>query len=66
MPTKVLRKQVLHHCDILGCSPTQAKYSILGAMGYLGDHLGYFPRGRYLALASKVYNTIVETAEGPQ
>jgi hypothetical protein len=64
MPTKVLSKQVLHHCDILGCSPQQAKYSIIAAMGYLGDHLGYFPRDRYLTLAAKVFNAIVETAEG--
>jgi hypothetical protein len=54
---------VLRHCEILKCSPAQAKYSILGAMGYLGDHLGYFPRDRYLKLAQDVYQAIVDATE---
>lgn len=54
----VFRKEVRRHCAALGCGASEAEFHLLGALAYLGCHLEFFPKPRYVACAGSCYQKL--------
>jgi hypothetical protein len=52
---KGLREEIDRHCELLGCTPEEARFSFLAALGALARNLGQFPFERFLVLVKTRY-----------
>lgn len=53
LPRRVLRREILKHCEHLGCEPRDARAHLLAAFGHLSMNLGHFPPDRFARLAEQ-------------
>lgn len=53
--------ELQQHCQILGCSPLDARGYLLANLGYLGMHLENFPMAQYVTLVERCYYLLEHT-----
>ncbi|MDM8543411.1 phosphotransferase [Desulfococcaceae bacterium HSG9] len=54
LPGIVMRQVIKKHCRVLNFELEDAMSSLLAAIADLGEHLEYFPRPRYIAMATEL------------
>jgi O-antigen/teichoic acid export membrane protein len=58
-----LRSEILSHCEIVSAESVDASSYLLASVGYLGMHLGYFPREHYLRVAECSFAAVCDALQ---
>jgi hypothetical protein len=48
MPARVLRSEMVQHCNILNCEVRDIMPNVLAGLGFVGEHLGHFSETDYI------------------
>jgi hypothetical protein len=58
MPNRLVTREIMRHCELLSCSPRQARNHVAAALGHLALNLGQFPERNYAELAESVHQLV--------